>query len=839
MKMERVRFIVLFSAALVSAAHDGEVITGNVTVTRSGDMGNQTGTTVSYTAERLSTNVTGALLPNTVQGGGSIAVSVLLTVTIVTCLAYGIVNAILANQEVGIAEPIFSSAQYVKSTSQKYGAMAKSTIALPTTAFLATLLFASALHNPSLWTAANILVGLSVLGARYIFESMKLAQIYAKEMSVLHGCYEVVAISLITQAVLEPISCRRYKRAGGKRGRLDQKLVLCNEEGFYMGEPRNPLPPYNIEYGARKKYDLLAVKQAFTDVCAENAVVNLFPIFFGRFPGAAWVAWFFQARRLTWTARDMTVEQQLIGKQAVKTIAIETRQIDYHLRNAAYAAKDEFLLTCDRYQSVLRAIVDHKLMYRIGSVWEIGDVPLMAVAQLFLNVEFRHIGWQMACERHIYRTLAKPAGDSTTSEFLTKLMIAIMDGGSFDHDPASATLHRRYGVHIQRASRPVTDLWMRYINVGLIFLDLIRMNQHVDLIHLAGPDVPRELLKCVRDGGYVGVTLTNERPEDVLKAVEHVKTSVYLMGDDQIHRIALALATVGVMVEISQTDIADEMNASLPNSHRVSIKAAIKLWKSQSKQDLGAYDRLINEAYKKSTDLQVYGPEALEGNIEAIKPLLVARSGDKMLARIFRTRNKAYVETLLHFVFVGSRRGGNQGAIEHDVDGVPNVRQTPDTGTWFSEVMGNIGLAVFVVAIYAAFRVNIGSSNSVWWALGDFGTILSITVVMYLCTWSSATRGKLYVLCQWAFAVCEALRALVQRVYVFLRRTYNVIVLPCVIGTLLLYQQWCRWYHWVCVFLIGNFRAFCQWVHFFLGRDNVPAYLHGASAIRAADARAA
>ena len=668
--------------------------------------------------------------------------------TFVGCLAYGISGAILANQEVDRAEPIFSAAQYVRFTSQKYGFMAKSTIALPTTAFIATLLFASALHNPALWTAANILVGLSVLGARYIFVGMLLAQEYAKQISILHGCYEVVAISLMTQRVLEPISCRRYKRAGEKRGRLDQKLVLYNEEGFHRGQRRNHLPPYNIEYGARKQYNLIAVRQAFRDVCSRNNVVNILPEIFGRIPlVSGFIAWIFQARRLTWTARDMTVEQQLIGKQAVKTIAVETRLLDYHLRDAAYAAKDEFMLTCDRYQSVLKTIVDQKLMFRTGSVWEIGDLPLMAVAQLFRTVEFRHIGWQMACERHIYRTLAKPAGASTTAEFLTKLIIAIMNGGSFDHEPHEATPYRRYGTHIQRVSRAVADLWMRYINVGLVFVDLIRMDQHVDLIRMAGPDVPKELLKCVQDGGYVGITLTVERPEDVRKAVENAKTSIYLMGNDQVHRVALALATVGIMVEICKTDIADApadgpvpaVAVGVPGDVTVSIKSAIKIWRSQSLQDLGAYNRLVTEAYKKiAENLRDRQPSSPEGNIEIIQPqqeYFAARSGDKMLARIFRKREQGYIKTLLKSVFEGPRE---QRLMPKE--DVPNVRQTPDSGTWFSEVMGSLGLAVFIVALYAAVRVNVGSSSSIEWSSADLSVVLVVTIVMYFCTWSSAIR---------------------------------------------------------------------------------------------------
>jgi hypothetical protein len=387
----------------------------------------------------------------------SVIPQLLLMLELTIVLLVGLTSMLVANLEVTRVNYLPA---YVNSINDRYGRVAWATIAIPATIFLVTFLFAGALRDTTMWTAANVLIGLSVLGFRNVIDAINHTEKDADELSLIYGIYEIVAASYIT---------------GGQEVGTDV---------------------------SRKRQQ---VSTKFNDISSKCSVIAFVEKFFNR--------------DKFWIVRDLSENKQKVGMAATTTIMDLGTKIRNHLQEIFTAMQKEFnskaLMLMDDLTRA-KNMLDNDREELMG--WEINHVLLSEVLHMFSRVSYHNIGWLMMIERYIYRTLAKPKDNKydKTRELLINCIRSLVTNTNRVND-----------LHSDHASK----LWVWYINIAMVFIDIIIMHKNGDVLE--------------QHKGYIGKLTSDE---------SSTATKLYNMTEYQLHEVALAIATIAIMCRLSIPD---------------------------------------------------------------------------------------------------------------------------------------------------------------------------------------------------------------------------------------------------------------------------------------------
>ena len=659
-------------------------------------------------------NITGAILPPVATGFTSTFVAVLFTCLSSVALLLGISCNILANQN---KQNGGTTEQYVKAVNNRYKYVTWATSALPISTYIVTVLFSGAIHNASLWTATNIVIGLAVLSAKYLYNAMQIVVEETEDLTTLYGCYEVMAMCITTRLKLCHVSCRIYE--GERYGKLKQKMALYGENAFF--KDRNPQIPHVNRPRARGDNSLNAdwfntsLQGTFADSRpGHRHRVDLNEALDKIKEASATFAVPTCTINKVWLVKDLSLQRQITGQALIKNILLFSQKMELHCQEISTAAKDEFMLTSQRYKIVLKEIINKKWLYKGETPWEINDLVVMSVAQLQENVVFANIGWEMTFERHLYRSLAKPIGTHGSSELLTRSIIAILakqplPNGNRDISELQFNVASVLPNHL-------ADLWIRYINISLILLDLIKMSRNVDKLK-PNSTLPSQYWECLKEEVFVGINLTTVPVDAIHQMQIEASVALYSMSDVQLYQISLITSTIAIMYEILHTKVADMDDAGY-DIGIYTIKNAIGLWEQQQYQMFDDYNNLW--AHINININSAPGAPRLQMNNNVV---------NKMYDQLFRMRSKTVVERMF---------------TQLDANVINSIVIKEVVTQWTTDVLSRLGLAVLLSILYASISVYVLNVNYKYKPVIDTSVLSMLTLFEYYYTWSSKIRQILH-----------------------------------------------------------------------------------------------
>jgi hypothetical protein len=97
-------------------------------------------------------------------------------------------------------------------------------------------------------------------------------------------------------------------------------------------------------------------------------------------------------------------------------------------------------------------------------------------------------------------------------------------------------------AHSIGANKYITDIWIRYVNVSLIMIDLVRMERNSSFLKSIAEGFPEQYWNL-----KIGDKQDSEKQETV--------TALYAMSDAQTQKLSLLISTVAVVCEIRNTGL--------------------------------------------------------------------------------------------------------------------------------------------------------------------------------------------------------------------------------------------------------------------------------------------